>query len=131
MKFSCIFIIFCIVSVSFWQVSAVPVVFFLFLPVFLSKLTIYTKYLIIFNSFLSDFRKNEQKTIRKEKIQMKITLDLDTCDITVPKNFFKNIEKQNDLIAKHGGTPVKPMDVIRNSFATAMENTDKYVHVKE
>ena len=58
---------------------------------------------------------------------MKITLDLETCDITVPKN----IEKQNDLIAKHGGTPVKPMDVIRNSFATAMENTDKHVHVKE
>lgn len=67
MKFSCIFIIFCIVSVSLWQVSAVPVVFFLFLPVFLSKLTIYTKYLIIFNSFQSDFRKNEQKNNQKGK----------------------------------------------------------------
>ena len=75
--------------------------------------------------------KTDKKTTRKEQMQMKITLDLETCDITVPKNFFKNIEKQNDLIAKHGGTPVKPMDVIRNSFATAMENTDKYVHVKE
>lgn len=62
---------------------------------------------------------------------MKITLDLDTCNIVVPKNFFKNIEKQNDLILKHNGTPVKPMDVIRNAFEAALGDTDRHVHVKE
>lgn len=62
---------------------------------------------------------------------MKITLDLDTCEIVVPKNFFVNIQKQNDLIEKHNGTPVKPMDVIRNAFETALGDTDKYVHVRK
>lgn len=61
---------------------------------------------------------------------MKITLDLETCEIIVPKNFFKVIEKQNDLITKHGGTAVKPVDVIKNAFNTAMENTDKYLHTR-
>lgn len=56
---------------------------------------------------------------------MKITLDLDTCEITVPTNFFVNIQKQNELIAAHDGTPVPP-----NAFNTAMKDTDKYVHVK-
>lgn len=62
---------------------------------------------------------------------MKITLDLDTNEIVVPKNFFRVIEKQNDLIEKHGGTPVKPMEVIKNAFNEAMSNTDKYVHVRQ
>lgn len=61
---------------------------------------------------------------------MKITLDLDTCEIVVPANFFVNIQKQNDLIAAHDGTPVPPMEVIKNAFNTAMKDTDKYVHVK-
>ena len=61
---------------------------------------------------------------------MKITLDLDTCEITVPTNFFVNIQKQNELIAAHDGTPVPPMEVINNAFNTAMKDTDKYVHVK-
>lgn len=61
---------------------------------------------------------------------MKITLDLDTCEITLPTNYFTNIQKQNDLIAAHQGNPVPPMDVIKNAFNKAMEDTDKYVHVK-
>lgn len=62
---------------------------------------------------------------------MKVVLDVETSEITVPTNFFRNIEKQNDLISKHGGTPVKPMDVLRNAFDKAMADTDKYVHVKQ
>jgi hypothetical protein len=62
---------------------------------------------------------------------MKITLDLDTCEIVVPKNFFEKIEKENELIAKHEGTPVKPIDRIKKAFNTAMENTDKYLHTKK
>lgn len=62
---------------------------------------------------------------------MKITLDLDTSVITVPKNFFNVITKQNELISAHGGTPVKPMDVIKNAFNKAMEDTDKYVQVRK
>ena len=62
---------------------------------------------------------------------MKITLDLETCEITVPKNFFINIEKENDIITSHGGTAVKPVDRIKRAFNTAIEETDKYLHVKE
>ena len=57
---------------------------------------------------------------RKEEQKMKIALDLDTCEITVPTNFFVNIQKQNELIAAHDGTPVPPMEVIKNAFNTAM-----------
>jgi hypothetical protein len=62
---------------------------------------------------------------------MKITLDLDTNEIIVPKNFFKNIDKQNDLIVKMGGSPIKATDLIKKSFEEAMSNTDKYLRVKE
>lgn len=62
---------------------------------------------------------------------MKITLDLETCEIVVPKNFFEKIEKENEVITKHGGTAVKPVDRIKNAFDTAMENTDKYLHTKK
>lgn len=59
---------------------------------------------------------------------MKITLDLETNEIVVPKNFFKDLDKQNDLIKKTGGTPIKPMDLIQKSFDIAMNDTDKYLH---
>jgi hypothetical protein len=62
---------------------------------------------------------------------MKITLDLETCEITVPKNFFEKIEKENEVITKHGGTAVKPVDRIKKAFNTAMDNTDKYLHTKK
>lgn len=62
---------------------------------------------------------------------MKITLDLETKEIIVPKNFFTVVQKQNELISENGGTPVKPMDVIRKAFNTALDNSDKYVHVKQ
>ena len=61
---------------------------------------------------------------------MKITLDLETNEVTVPKNFFKHFEKQNDMIVKMGGNAIKPTDVIRKSFEEAMSNTDKYLKVK-
>lgn len=62
---------------------------------------------------------------------MKITLDLETSEIIVPKNFFEKIEKENEVITKHGGTAVKPVDRIKKAFDTAMENTDKYLHTKK
>lgn len=62
---------------------------------------------------------------------MKITLDLETNEITVPKNFFKSYEKQNDTIRKMGGEAIKPMEVIKKSFEIAMSDTDKYLHTKE
>lgn len=62
---------------------------------------------------------------------MKITLDLDTNEIIVPKNFFKNIDKQNDLIVKMGGEKISGVELIKKSFETAMSDTDKYLHVKE
>lgn len=60
---------------------------------------------------------------------MRITLDLETNEIIVPKNFFKEIERQNALIEKAGGTPIKAIDLIKKSFEIAMENTDKHLHV--
>lgn len=61
---------------------------------------------------------------------MKITLDLDTNEITLPKNYFANIDKQNELIRKMGGEPIKPMDLIKKSFEVAMNDTDKYVKTR-
>ena len=57
---------------------------------------------------------------------MKITLDLDTNVITAPKNFFEAFKKQNEMINKLGGEPIKPLDVVRKSFEIAMSDTDKY-----
>lgn len=61
---------------------------------------------------------------------MKITLDLETCDITVPKNFFDKIAKENDVITAHGGTAVEPKERITNAFNTAMADTDKHLKTK-
>lgn len=62
---------------------------------------------------------------------MKITLDLETNVITVPKNFFRVYEKQNETIKKMGGEPIKPVEVIQKSFEIAMSDTDKYLRTKE
>lgn len=62
---------------------------------------------------------------------MKITLDLDTNIITVPKNFFSTIDKQNELITKMGGEKVKPMELIKKSFEIAMGDTDKYLQTRK
>lgn len=62
---------------------------------------------------------------------MKITLDLETNVITVPKNFFRSYEKQNETIKKMGGKPIKPVEVIQKSFEIAMSDTDKYLRTKE
>lgn len=62
---------------------------------------------------------------------MKAILDLTTNDITVPKNFFKNIDKQNETIVKMGGEPIKPIELVKKSFEIAMSDTDKHFHTKE
>lgn len=62
---------------------------------------------------------------------MRITLDLDTNEIVVPKNFFSSIDRQNELITKMGGEKVKPVELIKKSFEIAMSDTDKYLHVRK
>lgn len=62
---------------------------------------------------------------------MKVTLDLATSEITVPKNFFASIAKENEVITAHGGTAVTPVDRIKNAFNKAMEDTDKYLITKK
>lgn len=62
---------------------------------------------------------------------MKVTLDLETNVITVPKNFFTKIDKENDVIAKHGGKPIPPVERLKNAFEEAMKNTDKYLQIKQ
>lgn len=62
---------------------------------------------------------------------MKITLDLETNEITAPKNFFEVFAKQNEMIVKLGGEPIKPMDVIKKSFDIAMANTDMYFKTRK
>lgn len=62
---------------------------------------------------------------------MKITLDLETCEIVVPKNFFAKIEKENAVIEKHGGKSIGAVDRIKEAFNTAMSNTDKYLRTKD
>lgn len=62
---------------------------------------------------------------------MKITLDLETCEIVVPKNFFEKIDKENTIIESHNGTAVDPVERIKKAFETAIGNTDKYLHTKK
>lgn len=62
---------------------------------------------------------------------MKITLDLETNEITVPKYFFEAYDKQNETIKKMGGEPIKPIEVIRKSFEIALADTDKHLHTKK
>lgn len=62
---------------------------------------------------------------------MKITLDLETNEIVVPKNFFETFAKQNELLTKVGGTAIKPTDIIRKSFEIAMNDTDKYLKTRK
>lgn len=62
---------------------------------------------------------------------MKVTLDLATSEITVPKNFFASIAKENEVITAHGGTAVSPTDRIKNAFEKAMADTDKYLITKK
>ena len=62
---------------------------------------------------------------------MKVTLDLETNEIIVPKNFFEKISKENEIIEKHGGNPISPVNRVKNAFETAMSDTDKYLHTKD
>ena len=62
---------------------------------------------------------------------MKITLDLETNEIIVPKHFFTALNKQNETITKMGGQPIKPIDLIQKSFEVALSDTDKYLHTRK
>ena len=62
---------------------------------------------------------------------MKITLDLETNEITAPKNFFETFAKQNEMIQKLGGEPIKPLEVVKKSFDIAMSDTDKYFKTRK
>ena len=89
-----------------------------------------------FESFLNSRKANgvvdkTLQTYRYHFSAMKITLDLDTNEIVVPKNFFKTIDKQNETIMKMGGQKISGLELIKKSFETAMADTDKYLHVRE
>ena len=56
---------------------------------------------------------------------MRVTIDLDRDIIIVPDNFFKRIADENEKLEKYGAKPVKPIDRIKNSFAIAMDDTDR------
>lgn len=62
---------------------------------------------------------------------MRINLDLETNEIIVPKNFFKELDRQNDMIKKMGGTAIKPADLIKASMEIALADTDKYLHTRD
>ena len=62
---------------------------------------------------------------------MKVSLDLKTNEITVPKSFFEAIDKENDIIKAHGGTPVSPVERIKAAFETAIGDTDKYLKTRK
>lgn len=74
--------------------------------------------------------RNTHKFLKGDKTTMKVTLDLTTKDITVPKSFFDAIEKENEIIEAHDGTPVSPVDRIKAAFEEAMKDTDKHLRVK-
>lgn len=75
-------------------------------------------------------RGNPTQKEEREIITMRISLDLETNEIIVPKNFFKEIEKRNEMIVKMGGEAIKPLELIKKSFDVAMSNTDKNLHVR-
>lgn len=77
---------------------------------------------------------------------MKVTLDLETYELTVPKNFFTKIERENEIITKHGGNAIPAVKRIEKAFGMALgikaiagdedgfvegtSATDKYLHTK-
>ena len=52
---------------------------------------------------------------------MRVSLDLDKDIIIVPDNYFTNIDKMNDVIAKGEGTKVDYTGYIENSFKAAID----------
>ena len=62
---------------------------------------------------------------------MKITLDINTNEITVPKTFFATISKENEIIEKAGGTGKDYRTRIREAMEEALSNTDKYLTTKK
>ena len=41
-----------------------------------------------------------------------------------------DIDKQNEMIEKVGGTRISGIELIKKSFEKAMSDTDKYLHVR-
>ena len=62
---------------------------------------------------------------------MRITLDLDTNIITVPKNFFDYVSKQNDALRLAGvydeEKKITAEKIITKAFNTAMSDTQRYL----
>lgn len=65
---------------------------------------------------------------------MKITLDLETFEITAPKRFFEEYAKKNDILRAAGVEEdklLKPMEEVKKAFNEAMSNTDKYFKTRK
>lgn len=61
---------------------------------------------------------------------MKITLVQGLMKSSCRKTSFKDIDKQNEMIEKVGGTRISGIELIKKSFEKAMSDTDKYLHVR-
>lgn len=60
---------------------------------------------------------------------MKISLDIDNFNFYVPIEFFDRLNKENDYVQKHGGTPVSVEERIRIAVDIALSNTQKHFHI--
>ena len=61
---------------------------------------------------------------------MKVTIDLDTYDITAPKTFLEQIAKENKIIEKAGGTPIDYKTRILKAVQTGLDNSDEHFKLK-
>lgn len=60
---------------------------------------------------------------------MKIALDIDNFDFYLPIGFFDKLNKDNDYIEKHGGTPISVEEKIRIAVDIALSNPQKHFHI--
>lgn len=57
---------------------------------------------------------------------MKISLDIDTYEFTIPYEFFEKLNADNEFIEKHNGTPISVEERIRIAFDIALSKKKTY-----
>ena len=66
---------------------------------------------------------------------MSVYLDLETYEMTAPKNFFDYITKQNAVLEAPGvlnaDTEITAEKLIRKAFETSLSNTQKYLRTNQ
>ena len=56
---------------------------------------------------------------------MRITIDLDKKQVIVPDSYFRQIDKMNNLLEEHGGTPVEYTKYVVENVNKALEKPFK------